>query len=234
MLYVFCGDRFSSRERAREFVAVCRKKRERAEYIRLSAGVPQQSMEELLMGQGLFETKYIIFCDEVLADSAVSDHLVQNPEPYQTSPHMFVIFEPSLSPAHEKLFTEHGATVQRFAEQSKKEDTQSLFAFTDVFMGRNRERTFITLHRLLSQGESSSSLLNILLWQLRMLALVSVSHDAVDAGVKPFVYTKTKKALTAFSDPVETLTRAEEILRNGRLKGENDDEILEYLVLTIG
>ena len=233
MLYVFCGDRFTAREHARECVAACRKKREQAEYIHLSPDVPQQSTEELLAGQGLFEKKYIVFCDAILADKAASDHLIKNPSLYHESPHMFIIFEPALSPAHEKLLTGHGATVRRFAERTKKEDTRVLFAFTDVFMKHDREKTFIALHRTLLRGESPTSLLNILLWQLRMAVLVSGARDAAGAGVKPFVYTKTKKALTEFGDPLDAFMRAEEIVRHGRLRGERDEEIIEYIVLTV-
>ena len=232
MLYVFCGNRFSARERAREFVHACRKKREQAEYIHLSPDVSQQSPEELLLGQGLFENKYIVFCDELISD-AVSDHLMNNITAYRESPHVFIVFEPSLSPAQEKHFAKCDVSVQRFADQEKREDTRSLFAFTDVFMKHDRVKTFTALHRALLRGESPTSLLNILLWQLRMLALVSGAQNATEAGVKPFVYTKTKGAISAFGNPFDVFLDAERIVRQGRLRGETDEEIIEHIVLVV-
>ena len=72
-----------------------------------------------------------------------------------------------------------------------------VFAFVDVFLRGDREKSFIALHSLLQKGSLPSSVLNMLLWQLRMLMLVSQSGSASAAGVKPFVYTKTQKALTS-------------------------------------
>ena len=101
MLYVFCGDRFRARELSREFVAACQKKREKAEYIYLSPVVNYHSLEELLLGQGLFEQKYIVFCDEMLHHLS-GQHLADNLSLYSESPHMFVVFEPSLVSRDEK------------------------------------------------------------------------------------------------------------------------------------
>ena len=63
MLYVFCGDRFGARELSKEFVIACQKKREGSEYIYLSPATAHHSLEELLLGQGLFDQKYIVFFD---------------------------------------------------------------------------------------------------------------------------------------------------------------------------
>ncbi len=230
MLYVFCGDRFSSRNYAGSFADACRKKRTQAEYIYLSPGFPHHSLEELLFGQGLFEKKYIVFCDEMLGDT-LSGHLTENLGAYQSSPHMFIIFEPALTAAQEKSFTECGASIKRFREQVAAEDSRALFAFTDVFVRRDRGKTLAALYRLLQKGESPTSLLNILLWQLRMLVLVSRSENAVAAGVKPFVFTKAKKALTSFASPFGFFLLAEQAVRRGRLHGASDEEIIEYIIL---
>ena len=123
--------------------------------------------------------------------------------------------------------------VRRFAEQKKQEDSRALFAFTDVFLRHDTNKTFAALHRLLLQGESSTSLLNILLWQIRTMVLISQSESASDAGVKPFVYTKTNRALTQFSDPLTTLITAEALVRQGRLQGDSDEEIVERIVLCV-
>ena len=231
MLYIFCGDRYSAREHARAFADACKKKRENAEYIYFSPAVTHQSLEELLFGQGLFEKKYIVFCDEILANP-VSEHLLRNIAAYHASPHMFVVFEPSLEAKQEREFTKHDAVVKRYKEQASQEDTRALFGFTDVFMRGDRNKTFAALHRLLLRGESPSSLLNILLWQLRMLVLTSRSNSATEAGVKPFVYTKAKRALDTFGDPFTTFLNAEQVIRKGRLQGATDAEIIEYIVLT--
>lgn len=230
MLYVFCGDRFAARERSRVFADACKKKRSAAEYIYLSPSISHQSLEELLVGQGLFEKKYIVFCDELLGDSS-GEHMLGNLSSYHESSHMFIVFEPSLSTSLERKLSGAGATVQKFAEQKKGEDSRVLFGFIDVFCRGVPEKTLASFFSLVRRGESPSSLLNILLWQLRMLVLVSQSSSAVEAGVKPFVFTKTKKALAVFSSPFDLFVMAEEAVRSGRLRGSSDEEIVEYIIL---
>ena len=231
MLYVFCGDRFGARELSKEFVAVCQKKREGAEYIYLSPVVAHRSLEELLVGQGLFEQKYIVFCDEVLHDS-LGQHLVDNMSLYSESPHMFVLFEPSLATKDEKKLVHAGAVIKRCEERRVvAEDVRPVFAFVDVFLRGDRERSFVALYSLLEGGALPSSVLNMMLWQLRVLVLVSQSGSAVAAGVKPFVYTKAKRVLTTVQNPFDMFVRAEEMVRQGRLRGLQDADIVEYLVL---
>ena len=233
MLYVFCGDRFGARELSKEFVAACQKKRAGAEYIYLSPSVGYHSLEELLLGQGLFEQKYIVFCDEMIGDSS-GQHLVDNLPLYAESPHMFVVFEPSLDARGEKKLSAGGAVIKRCREQqSASEDMRPVFAFVDVFLRGDRERSFVALHSLLRNGGLPSSVLNMLLWQLRVLVLVSQSGSASAAGVKPFVYTKAQKALTTIDDPFALFVRAEEAVREGRLCGATDSEVVEYLVLAL-
>jgi len=233
MLYVFCGDRFGARELSKEFVAACQKKREGAEYIYLSPADEHHSLEELLLGQGLFERKYIVFCDEMIADSS-GRHLIDNLSRYVASPHMFVVFEPSLDVRGEKKFSAVGAVINRCQERKVvSEDTRSVFAFVDVFLRGDRGKSFTALHSLLLRGGLSSTVLNMLLWQLRVLVLVSQSDSASVAGLKPFVYTKAKKALVTIDDPFALFVRAEEVVRVGRLRGSTDAEIAEYLVLSL-
>lgn len=233
MLYVFCGDRFGARELSKEFVVACQKKREGAEYIYLSPAVTYHSLEELLLGQGLFEQKYIVFCDEMLHDFS-GQHMANNLSLYAGSPHMFVVFEPSLVVKDEKKLVTAGAVIKRCGEKKvATEDVRPVFAFIDVFLRGNREKSFASLHSLLESGVLASSVLNMLLWQLRMLVLVSKSDSAASAGVKPFVYTKTKKALVSITDPFDLFVRAEEMVRQGRLRGSKDADIVEYLVLSL-
>ena len=230
MLYAFCGDRYAAREHCRAFVEACKKKRELAEYVYLSPAITHQSLEEMLLGCGLFESKSIVFCDEMLGDVS-GEHLLKNPGQYHASPNMFVVFEPGMKADREKVLTKAGAVVKRFKEQTRQTDSRQLFGFTDVFLAGNAVKSFAAFHRLARSGESPSSILNILLWQLRMLALVSRSASAAEAGMKPFVYTKTKKALGTFPDPLALFSRAERMIREGRLRGSADEEIVEHIII---
>lgn len=230
MLYVFCGDRFAAREMSREFVAICRKKRPLAEYVYVSPFTSPRSLEEILLGQGLFERKCIVFCDEMVGDRSVR-HLDENLSLYHQSSHMFVVFEPLLSAQDEKRFVASGAVVKRFREKAVREDVRPLFAFIDVFLQGDRDITFVLFHKLVKEGRQPSSILNTLLWQLRILSLVSSSDTAEGAGVKPFVFSKGKRALMSVPDPFLLFVRSEEIVRSGRLRGLEDGDIVEHLIM---
>ena len=219
-----------ARNSSKELVDVCRKKRENSEYIFFSSDTEGQTLEELLFGQGLFEKKYIVFCDEILGDQRAK-HLIDNPEMYKESSHMFVVFEPDLDPKQEKKFSKLGAVMKKHDSVGKTEDTRALFLFSDIFVKGNKSKTLVIVHRLLSDGHNPDSILNILLWKLRTLVLVSNSKNISDTGLKPFVYSKAKEALNTLNDPFEAFMGAEEMIRLGRLSGSTDEEILERIVL---
>ena len=228
MLYVFCGDRFLAREGSRNFVDACKKKRENAEYIYLSNEHRFFSLEELLNSQGLFEKKYIVFCDELIKGN-LADHVLENLKNYAEVPHMFVLFEPTMEKKLIKDFEKKGAVVKSF-EKKEKEDYKNPFSFLETFLQFDKEKSFVKLHKLLNEGEDATSILNILFWQLRILVLVSKSASSTEAGLKPFVYSKAKKALEKVENPFDLFLKSEKALRNGRVNGFYDSEIIESII----
>lgn len=238
MLYVYHGDRYMARELSKQVVASCRKKRPDAEYFVLSPPTSPRSLEELLHGQGLFETKHIVFCDEVLTDTVCANHLFAQLSAYVTSPHMFILFEPNLSTVAKRKLTKGGAVVQESKKKAERADTRRLFSFTDTLLKRDSTVSFTALHTLMRSGETPDAVVRIILWQLRVLAAVEHSGSAEEAGVKPFVYTKAVQANKTLAvsgiSAYDLFLEAEEVVRKGRLGGFSDEEIAEYLVLVVG
>lgn len=233
MLYVFFGDRLEARTQCREFVRVCKEKRQDAEYIRINVHLEQShSLEELLYAQGLFERKYIVLCDEVLEHKDVATHLLANADTYHESEHMFVIFEPQLSVADKKKFEKVGATFYHYTEKAEpKENMKAIFSFADTFMTTSKQQQLKELHTLLRSGVAAASIIPILLWQVRVLNLVASSKDQKETELKPFVYNKAKRALTQNQSPLNNLFFLEKTLRDGRVTGMTDEEILENMIL---
>lgn len=231
MLYIVSGDRFEARNYSKDFVDACRKKRPKAEYIYFSPQIKPLSLEELLTGQGLFEKKYIVFCDEILRDKC-STHFEENKKEYITSDNMFVFFEPELSEADLKKNKDLGAKVKFFSKQAKPDATKEIFSFAELFFTGTSKNKFVSLNKLLEKKESATSILNIVLWQLRMLNITSGSTSAKESGINSFVYQKTKKMLEKIDNPFSIFIFVESVIREGRLQGENDEQILEYLVLS--
>ena len=232
MLYVVCGDRYQAREYCKELVSVCQKKRPHAEYITLSADQQPMTIEELLLGQGLFESKYIVFLDEILSHTTTS-HLLTKTKEYNESPHVFIIFEPALDTKKEGTLKKAGAKIKRYKEKEISQESKKVFGFLDVFLRRKKIKTLAAFNKLIAEGESAELILQTLLWQLRTLNAVAKNSSATAAGVKPFPFQKAKKALTAFksNEPLELFVKAEHIVRNGRVSGMTDEEIVEHIIV---
>ena len=233
MLYVFCGDRYSSREHARAFVDACKKKRSDAEYVLVTEST-EEPLQNILYLKSLFGTKYIIFCDELLKTNKHGPNVYENLKEYINSPHMFVLFEPEFNTKDEKTFEKEGVKVTRCEENIyQTEDPKAMFAFADLFLKGDKQKTLVMLHKLVQEHHSSASLLNILIWQVRVLCLVSNADTAKDAGVKPFLFTKSKGVLKKVTNPLSLFLKIEKIIREKRLQGAVDEEILEYIILSV-
>ena len=232
MLYLFYGDRYNAREYSRSFIDACKKKRPSAEYIFLSSLSTEQSPEELLSGQGLFEKQYIVFCDEIF-EKPTSLHIKENIKNYVESKHMFVIFEPVIQTTEIKKLEKDGAKIKYFKPKDVVDGRNKIFSLSESLLKNKKEMTFKLYHNLLKENESPISILNIIFWQLRMINLVATSSSATAANVKPFVYSKSKTLLEKIKDPFGLFVKAEKIIRKGRLMGMQDEELVEYLILSI-
>lgn len=98
-----------------------------------------------------------------------------------------------------ELFTQSKAVIEVFPQDSQSGFNQpnNLFALADHLGNRDKKNLWIHFHTVL-QDYSPEEINGILLWQLKNMALVSVSQDSVP-GMKPFVLKKNKKYITNYS-----------------------------------
>lgn len=233
MLYVCYGDRFAAREKSRELVKICKKKRPNATYIYLSELSLTHNLESLLYGTGLFETKYIVLLDELLNYKEFAKHLLENLKEYQNSEHVFIIFEEEIKEVILKKFKKVDTVFYKEEIKQDVKNSNNIFNFVEVFLKRDKSKTLVQFHKLLKEGESSEMMLNLLLWQIRNLNLANQETTATDAGMKEFPFKKAKAALKNFSkdEPFKLLSLTERILRKGRLNGLQNEEIVECIIL---
>ena len=105
-----------------------------------------------------------------------------------------------------KQIKELGGQIQHFKPTIPKH----VFGFLDALGYKNKQKTFLELHRLLDQGESPVYLLTMIVWQIRNLLRVKVSHlrqgfggQAKCQGVKgmnPFVLRKAQSQVKNFEE----------------------------------
>ena len=69
----------------------------------------------------------------------------------------------------------------------------------EALASRDKKRSWGLFHELLDSGFSAEEIIHTLFWQVKTMLSNYVSKNATDAGVKPFVYSKTKKYINKYS-----------------------------------
>lgn len=76
-----------------------------------------------------------------------------------------------------------------------------VFNFLDALGYKNKQKTFLELHRLLDQGESPIYLLTMMVWQVRNLLRVKLYNGGgPKPKMNPFVLRKTKSQVKNFEE----------------------------------
>ncbi len=78
---------------------------------------------------------------------------------------------------------------------------KNVFGFLDALGYKNKEKSFLELHRLLDQGESPVYLLTMIVWQVRNLLRVKLHNDSGSKlKMNPFVLRKAKGQVKDFEE----------------------------------
>jgi len=143
----------------------------------------------------LFENKYIVRVSDVDKD-LLEEVLAMCKE----SENVFLFVEGALDTKTKKLFEVSAEKVWEC--ESGKEITKEVFntfALTDALLARNRGKAWVLYEEAKRKGVTPEEVHGVLWWQLKTMLLVSKTQSATEAGVKPFVYSKTKKGLVHFA-----------------------------------
>ena len=96
-----------------------------------------------------------------------------------------------------KLVKELGGQIRAFKPAIPKH----VFGFLDALGYKNKQKSFLELHRLLDQGESPVYLLTMMVWQIRNLLKVKLSlNSGPKPKMNPFVLRKTKGQVKNFEE----------------------------------
>ena len=159
------------------------------------------SLEELkdaLGATSLFRTHEVYVLDTPSLDIKLFEALEGLLDEMQTSENTFILIEHTLSPKYEKRCASVAETLEKYTEVGKKDFNP--FALSDALIARDKKTLWILLQAAWRDGKSSEELIGTLFWQLKMLRLAEVTKSATEAGQKPFVYDKAKRALKKFSE----------------------------------
>ncbi|MDE1941293.1 MAG: hypothetical protein KGI66_04195 [Patescibacteria group bacterium] len=203
MLYVFHGtDLQASMKKAHALVDSLRAKRPDAAYERMSADDWSASaLEGDLGGQGLFSNKYIIFLDRLAENEEAKEALPDLIPAMKGSANILIVLEGKLSAELKKAVDKHAekAVVSDLAVQKLKKPEFNIFALADAVGSRDPVKSWMIYRQAVDAGHGSEAIIGTLFWQLKSMALAANAKSASEAGLSPFVFSKSKKNSGNFS-----------------------------------
>jgi len=109
----------------------------------------------------------------------------------------------------------------------------SVFELTDAFALGDRKNAWILYRKLVESGSAAEEIHGALSWQARAMVLASKAKTAEEAGLKPFVYSKAKRAASKMTvEQTEEISRElVKILHTSRMGGGDLEDLLEVFLL---
>lgn len=197
MLYVFVGPDIA---RAKKEARALSKK---TECVFFGEGnEPFQLAPGVFASQGLFSSKVSLVLDRPL-ETLEGQELVRNYSKkfHESDVAVFIIQPETYSQVLKNLGIKKeeakevfpkGVEVVEFGEHSTEERLLP-FGLSDAFMRGDRKVAWIEFRKLISAGAGIEELHGTLLWAVRSALIAAKTKNAIEAGLKPFVYSKSKR-----------------------------------------
>lgn len=239
MLYVFYGtDVSKSSAKALSLVESLRAKRPDAAFARVEAKDWNPALiQEHLGGQGLFSNKYIILLDRLSESAEAKDELADYASAFQESPNIFIALEGKLNAELKKAFEKHAeksvVTDQVESKSSFGKGDFNIFALADAVGSRDALKSWRIYREAIENGLEPENIVGTLFWQAKSMALSREAKSASEAGVSPFVFSKSKKYASNYSkEEMDGLVRDLIFLYHDGHRGMSDLELsIERLLL---
>jgi DNA polymerase III delta subunit len=246
MLYVLHGtDRRKIVASGRKLIDSLLKKKKDAISFRLDdESFSEEALLEFIGSAGLFEKKYVVHLDQVLAGVGC-DFLLKNFEQVADSENIFIITEGKLDAKTKKTIEKHAHKVgvydvvkkpiKRFGTESSVAGDFNIFNISDALGNRNRILLWGLYQEALKSGLPAEDVYSILLWQARVLLSVINTKDTKTLELKPFVLNKAKRFAKNYSPDELTKLSSDLVgLYHNTRRGIVDFEVgLERILLDV-
>lgn len=208
MLYVFTGsDTGTAKKEARGRAA-----KVGAEVVLFGEGaLPFDDAMNYVGASGLFAPKVVLLIDRMLESAGGKALIEAHGEALAESDTEIYLIEPELGATEKKLLPKK-TKVEEFNPSTGSgqiEERPNVFAFTDAFMAGAKKRSWIGYRRLIESGIAAEEIHGAMMWAVRSALIAAKTKSAIESGLKPFVYTKSKAAALKLGVPkVENLSRS--------------------------
>lgn len=228
MLYVFTG---SDTAKAK---AEVRTRAKDAELLVFGeGGNPFEQAPSYITAQGLFAPKVALLLDRPLETAEGKKLLEASAKELHAAEVPVFVIAPKLSATEKKVFPK-GTTFETFEAKAQPVGRLSVFGIADLFLSGDRKKTWIEYQNLIRQGIPPEEIHGILSWGVRSALVAMKTKSATESGLKPFVYTKSKRAAEKLGgEKVERYSRELVRVYHQARSGEGTMELnLEMLLLS--
>ena len=241
MIYLLYGnDTHTSRKKLHALLNSLFKKRPDAEHFHItSENISNFSVEELVSSQGLFEQKYIVVLDNLFPDKVKDkdkrSELLKLLKEMQIAEHVFIFLEGKLDKKTTTRFEKYAEKIQEFSVEEKKKERFNTFSLTDALGKRDRKNLWTLYQKAKVENIADEEIHGILFWQIKSMLLTLQSSSAKEAGLNPFVFSKSKGFLKNYSEEeVRSLSQKLIELSHDARRGIHDfDTALERFILAL-
>lgn len=202
MIYLMHGtDHKKARDKTRALTDALQKKKPDALFYRITTqNYAENPIESLVSGQGLFESKYIVFYDNIFEAKEIKEKLTVALAEIKESDNIFIFLEKEIDKKTLDKISKYAEKVQEFtASETKKKKEYNPFAISDALHARDKKRLWMLLLEAKNKGNAAEEIHGIIWWQVKVLKLASMSKNAKEADLSPFVFSKAKVSADGFS-----------------------------------
>ncbi len=204
MIYLFYGtDKIKARSQAQKVVTAAKKKHKDANFFKLTLdNFSENKIDELIANQGLFYSASIVFADNLCEENEVSEVLLKKLKDIKASPNFFVFLENNLNKKELEAFKKNADKVEEFKKTEKKLTKKEalaekgekidFFEFTNSFGDKNKKLLWTLYQDALAEEVPTEEVHGILFWQVKAMLSALRSKDATEAGLNPYVFSKSK------------------------------------------
>lgn len=208
MFYFLYGeDKEKARKKAHELLDSLVKKRPKASFFKVdSENFSLGRLEEFIGGQGLFDSKQIVFLDNVLEDKEIKEAVLGKIKEIKESPNAFVFLEGNVDKATLGKVEKSAEKVQAFelpkssASAKAAKEKFNTFSLADVFGRRDKKNLWALYQEALSQNIAPEEINGVLFWQLKSMFIASKSENAKESELNPYVFQKSKNFSRNYSE----------------------------------
>ncbi len=193
-------------------------------------------LEELIVGAGLFEQKYIVVLDRVFENEEAKEFVFKNIKETGVSENIFIILEGKLDKKTLTKFEKNSEKIQEFEKaEVKKQEKFNIFTLSDAFGGRKKKELWVLFQKAISVGMSPEEIHGTLFWMVKSMILSKNAKTFEEAGLSSFVFRKSVSFAGNFEDKElkNISSNLVSIYHNARRGGMELGTALEVFILSV-